>query len=202
MKEPRAECGSCVLGDNIYLVAGYSWDRRSRLNDVESVDVSQLALREWTSERFERESVVKFEEDLNISDRLPVKRYPIKCAGVSCCSLVVYKPPHESLSFSSLESPTVKTVKQRPQTVVHPNRDKTSTMDKLMKKNYCIPNKLSEDLNEKIAEMMSLTYPPSATSPLMTSGELLSQQSTSMSQSNDCENIGYQTREENIFLTE
>lgn len=41
MMQPRAEAGSTVINNKIYVVGGYSWDKKTRLRSVECYDVEK-----------------------------------------------------------------------------------------------------------------------------------------------------------------
>ncbi|XP_022086948.1 kelch-like protein 9 [Acanthaster planci] len=68
MGQPRAEAASCLVGNRIYILGGYSWDKKCWLESVECYDVEA---REWSE----------------IAD------YPQAYTGMACCCLTLHKLP-------------------------------------------------------------------------------------------------------------
>lgn len=111
IRSARTESGTCSLDDKIYLVGGYSWKYRERINDVECVDISSISPRfrghYSTAKRHIEESPVgsielqKNTDTTDFFDREPsavkssiveqLADYPLHCTGIACASVTLYK---------------------------------------------------------------------------------------------------------------
>nr|XP_039274709.1 kelch-like protein 26 [Styela clava] len=116
----RTEAGSCILNEQAYLIAGYSWKDKDRMNDVERVDLTTLPIGNSkypsTAQLYKETYINKREVSVNIncqnisveSQKNRPTKYPLRCTGVACAALTLYKTPNfraKSSDFTSTPLP-------------------------------------------------------------------------------------------------
>uniref|UniRef100_H2ZB14 Uncharacterized protein n=1 Tax=Ciona savignyi TaxID=51511 RepID=H2ZB14_CIOSA len=93
----RSEAGSCVLDGNIYLVGGYSWMNRGRIDNVECVNTGEP--KTGAEDR-------KLHGDEGADCKAAnIKNYPMRCTGIACAVLPLYKAPQMTFDLLALPEP-------------------------------------------------------------------------------------------------
>ncbi|XP_078488543.1 uncharacterized protein LOC100186900 isoform X2 [Ciona intestinalis] len=105
----RSEAGSCSLDGKIYLVGGYSWLNRGRIDNVECVDTNTGDVAKIGSESG---NLLGVENELErVGKEVNIQNYPMRCTGVACAVMTLYKIPQTTLGCLSLPEPVRATSK-------------------------------------------------------------------------------------------